>query len=298
MTQASNIPVDLPNSRKIRVMGPQKSGKTTLMAALVLWPNSDPTKSPIQEVACHGDAAKSLTIDAQNLLVNGRALASTIHKPTPNDIKYCEILVTIKPKFLDRPGLRLQNRHLRFSVSAKDYAGEFFKDLQNMNSNTADFDSYLQDCSELRCFLILFDARQDTDDTYYTRSIHNFHHAIRSKLGPNSPELSKYRIAVGFTKVEKLQRGAYINDNSREFAEWKFPDMDRELKVWQHNWGCQVEYFYCSAFGWKPNGWANTKVDESEEVIDDPDLWRPFGLVTPLYWLQTGIIYPELEHFD
>ena len=44
----------------------------------------------------------------------------------------------------------------------------------------------------------------------------------------------------------------------------------------------------------------NVKVIErgtqgTKAIIEDPNVWRPGGLVQPIYWLQTGHRHPKLK---
>ncbi|MFM7370240.1 MAG: hypothetical protein ACKO2Z_21115, partial [Sphaerospermopsis kisseleviana] len=57
---------------------------------------------------------------------------------------------------------------------------------------------------------------------------------------------------------------------------------------------CSINCFFCSTFGTKgtpPKPNFKKQIGNSGGtygVIDKPRVWRPLGLVAPLYWLATG----------
>ena len=70
--------IQLRGSGDIRVIGPRASGKTTFMAALVHWQNSDPDNSPIQSITPTDSAdTQRLQGMATDILENSQALPPT-----------------------------------------------------------------------------------------------------------------------------------------------------------------------------------------------------------------------------
>ncbi|MFM6003930.1 MAG: hypothetical protein ACKPB7_11770, partial [Sphaerospermopsis kisseleviana] len=102
-----------------------------------------------------------------------------------------------------------------------------------------------------------------------------------------------YRIAVVFTKCEQPPASGYWQD-MESFMGLNFPTVKTTLNKWRNNWGCSINCFFCSTFGTKgtpPKPNFKKQIGNSGGtygVIDKPRVWRPLGLVAPLYWLATG----------
>lgn len=105
----------------------------------------------------------------------------------------------------------------------------------------------------------------------------------------------KYRIAVMFSCFDRPQVYPYKN-NLNCFICLKFPHTKLVLQNWSNSWGCSVAYFAFSAFGMIGNSdEPNCKMrHEIYGNIKNPNMWKPFGLVTPIYWLLTGKNNPRL----
>jgi hypothetical protein len=64
----------------------------------------------------------------------------------------------------------------------------------------------------------------------------------------------------------------------------------------------EIEYFAMSCFGMistnppEPNVIRELVTDNLySQVLKDPKIWKPFGLISPLYWLSTGKRHPQLD---
>lgn len=277
------LPRDLPGSPDIRIIGPRSSGKTTLMAALARWPNAKPD-SPIQSVNPFDDDSARLIDMAKDILENGLPLAPTRPDEDANNLPLYTLLIELKPAFLI-------GRNVRFQVSCREYSGEIIKDLRG-GSSGINLSNYLDDCADSSGLLLLIDGTS-REDKQYSQAFARLQKELNERLIGRNKGLRSYRIAVVFSKAEQAQVWIHRYE-MQKFINLKFPQTKDTLQAWSDNWGCKVNYFFCSAFGMKgspPN--PNVKVQERDSggtyaVLAKPSLWRPFGLVAPIYWLHTG----------
>ncbi|HLP91202.1 MAG TPA: hypothetical protein VK184_21810 [Nostocaceae cyanobacterium] len=295
MTSAFNPPLDLPGSQDIRVIGPRRSGKSTFMAALAYWPNADPKKSPIQSVDPYDNAAGELISIAKDILANGRELAGTDYffEENIDSLPIYTLLITLKASLFKNPFAALKNQFIRIQISCRDYSGELMKDLRSSSSTNPLLNSYLDDCATATSLLLLIDGTSMKSDREYAQALDNLQTELDQRLSLNPIQLRNYRIAVVFTKCE--QPDVWVHrQNINQFVSLKFPAIQTSLNKWRNRWGCGINYFFCSAFGTKGSTpQPNVKVINRDRggtygVIDKPLVWRPLGLVAPLYWLQTG----------
>ncbi|MEW6498115.1 MAG: hypothetical protein AB1589_37285 [Cyanobacteriota bacterium] len=285
------LPRDLPGSPDIRIVGPRSSGKTTFMAALARWPNAKPD-SPIQSVDPFDDETGRLIAMAQDILENGMAMAPNRHAEDANELPLYTVLVQLKPAFLTNPMLRLSRGNIRFQVSCREYSGELIKDLRGSGTSEIALSNYLDDCADASGLLLLLDGTAK-EDRLYAQAFAKLQAELNWRLTGNNRDLRSYRIAVVFSKAEQAK--VWIHRyNVQKFVNLNFRQTQETLQKWSRDWGCPVNYFLCSAFGMKgkpptPNVHVETRDREGTfGVIDKPQVWRPFGLVAPIYWLHTG----------
>ncbi|NET61605.1 MAG: hypothetical protein F6K47_37435 [Symploca sp. SIO2E6] len=96
---------------------------------------------------------------------------------------------------------------------------------------------------------------------------------------------SEFRIAIMFCAFEQPELYQY-KDNIETFVNQHLPLTKAILSKWQKRWHCSVEYFGYSAFGFIGDSLQPNTVQES--AIKHGSIWKPFGLIEPLYWLATG----------
>lgn len=279
-------------SATIRVVGDRASGKTTYMAALARWPNSN-LNSPVQTVFPITEDGEALVEMAQNILEQGLEMEPTSLGGVEN-LKDYQLRITLKGQFSWR-NPNGSNQQVMLDVNCKDYAGEFFSDLLSKVGDPM-LDEYLDDCLQASGIMLLIDG---TSRNYHNiaASIDKFLVALdRSDLGA-----SKRRIAVVVTKCEQPE--LWVNrQKPRDIANAISPQVLKRLQGWQQSGAGSVEYFSASAFGMlgtnipAPN---YKKVKASREglaaVLKEPKKWRPFGLVAPIYWLCTGERHKALD---
>lgn len=275
----------------IRIVGPRRSGKTTFMAALAYWPNASPD-SPVESVVPFDDETTQLVHDAQNILEGGLQLAGTRYFEDPEDSPLYTVLIDMKPGF----GVKDN----QFQVSCRDYPGEMLQELWSGNGSNPKLSTYLDDCADASALLILLDGSTHRDDKMYAQAFEQLKTELNFRLTGQGKSLNEYRIALGFAKAEQARVWIHRHD-IQKFINLRFPKTRDSLQKWGKDWGCPVNHFFCSAFGMKgtpPK--PNVRVEQRERgtvsaVIDRPQFWRPFGLISPLYWLHTGKDNPKLR---
>jgi Double-GTPase 1 len=272
---------------EFRIVGDRSSGKTTYLAALAYWPISlVGTESPIHSVEPYEPDSRVLLDMAENILLQGDDLP-----PTEEPILY-SLTVKLKQKFVEK----LTGKPPSIRISCVDYPGEFFA---NIRKNTSIVDSYLDDLQAAAGLLLLIDGTKQTtkDDQNNAKAIKILEKRLNQRLANTPDRLKNYRIAVVISKAEDAIIWASL-DNVPNFMQRKFPETQGALNQWKTEWKCQIEYFSCSALGWMgTRREPNTKViqrDPPKAILRDSNVWKPEGLVQPIFWLQTGYRHSEL----
>ncbi len=275
---------DLPGNPDLRIIGARRSGKTTFMAALAYWPNAKPD-SPIESVNPFDDDTARLIAMAQDILENGLPFAGNYPVEDLSQLPLYTLLIEIKPAFS-------LGGNLRFQVSCREYPGELIEDLRNRSTASRGLSNYLDDCADGSGLLLLIDGTAK-EDRKYAQAFDRLKTELNIRLTGQGKNLSSYRIAVVFSKTEQGTVWIHRYD-IKKFISLKFPQTQNTIQKWRKEWGCSVNYFFCSAFGMKGNPpQPNVRIEERDRegtrsVIDRPQYWRPFGLVAPIYWLHTG----------
>lgn len=100
-------------------------------------------------------------------------------------------------------------------------------------------------------------------------------------------------IVIGKCDDPDLWAGRY---NAQRIIQNNFPQLTQAIDAWGSQGGkLQVSYFASSAFGTlghtdrrQPNSQKSQQnKDGILSTISRPKFWRPFGLISPLYWLAT-----------
>ncbi|MEB3121725.1 MAG: hypothetical protein VKL41_10945 [Snowella sp.] len=271
----------------IRVIGDRRSGKTVYMASLAYWPNAK-ADSPIQSVTSTGaqSASQELLKYAQDILEQGLELKGTPLNPNIRDVKDYGLSILLKDQFKFS---NLRSQSLQLIINCKDYSGEFYSDLLNKPNDPILYD-YLNDCIRATGILLLVDGTAYAKDRDYARSLDAFFSAI------NKADLQqeKKRIAFAISKCELSQLWVRRHD-PKGLVSSLFPQMMGKIEVWQQRGLGVINYFTLSSFGilGKQYPEPNTVLIASDQggtksSIRDPKRWRPFGLVSPIYWLCTG----------
>ncbi len=276
----SGTPVNLPGG-EIRMIGDRASGKTSYLSALsVCWQEESYTEGRILSVSPFGDGAIKLQDNAKNCLENGITL------PPSEYADSCRFSLLLKPRFLMNPIAALFRRPIRLNISITAPTGELIENLIAGKVTQEAFD----DCASVAGLIIIISGIAQGEDKKYAEVLTTLQRELNSIIGQarNRKRLKRHRIAVVFTKGE--QGGVFVSrHNSKDFAERKFPKTTIVLENWKKSWNCSMNFFICSAFGMIRELEPNCKgIGNGLFGLKEPNAWQPFGLVAPIYWLQTG----------
>jgi hypothetical protein len=287
-------------SSLIRIIGDRASGKTVYMAALARWPNANPN-SPVQRVVADNDDGKELIRVAQNLLEQGLELEQTQLNSNPNKIKDYAIGITLKDQFFwQNMSSSNSSQLIDLNINCKDYAGEFFSDLLN-SQNDPVLDAYFTDCIAAQGIALLIDGTSYQNDKKYASGLDAF------LKGIDDFDLAgeQRRIAFVITKSEQPELVINRNDSKKAYDyvhSTRFPEVYKTLKSWQARGKGKVDFFLVSSFGTIGSRGIegnyrllSRRKGGTQAVIKKPQLWRPFGLIAPLYWLCTGNRHKDLD---
>lgn len=280
MTNAFNTPNELAGSGDIRVIGDRACGKTTYLAALAYWPNHDSALSPIQSITPFDADTGGLCDMAENILKKGGHLPPSDNPDDPDSMPLYTLLIDLKPKFS-----LFNQQNIRIQVSCREYGGELIEDLGK--TITSKLESYLNDCASASGLLIQIDGRSQAKDEQYAKAFKTLETELSDRLKKNNQNPNNQKIAIVFTKGEQAP---IWNERNKlpDYINRKFPQTRIALQSWMTKWGCSMDYFICSAFGVMGNPPRPNVTGGNNGVIARPQYWKPFGLVTPLYWLYAG----------
>jgi GTPase SAR1 family protein len=258
----------------LRVIGDKASGKSTYITVLATssFPQADiiPLDSPTKAL---------IAINRQILEARDQIVA--------ND--YGEFNTYLFQVRLKRSLKSLLNSGT-FELQCKDYPGEFFQDLSK-RINEPLLKQYIEDCAEATGILFLLDGTAK-QDFFYSQCLSEFLNQLNLKTSSDFP---KRKVAVVLSKCDlgELYIHRYLPEAK---IEARFGSVYRKIKDLSH-W--EVDFFVSSAYGRLGHqNYAtepNCKIEKQDEkgtesVIKEtsPDLWKPFGLIEPIYWLCTG----------
>lgn len=272
----------LEENASIRVIGDRQSGKTSYMASLAYYPNAS-SDSFVKSIIPIGENAEDLVTKAQNILEQGLELEPTMLNANIDEVKDYTLNITLA-------------NQVKLTVNCKDYAGEFFSDLMYKVGDNL-LDDYLDDCLQATGIMLLIDGTSHRKDSEYAKGLDKF------LLALNQADLDQgnRRIAVTFSKCEQSE--LWINRQwGAKIAQNRFPQLYRRLQTWQNMKIGELAYFTTSAFGVlgsqfpEPNSQKISRGREgTKSIIKNPRRWRPYGLVSPIYWLCTGKRNQKLE---
>lgn len=282
LNKLSNKSEYIEENASIRVIGDRQSGKTSYMASLAYYPNAS-SDSFVQSIIPIGEDAEELVTKAQNILEQGLELEPTMLNANIDEVKDYTLNITL-------------GNQVRLTINCKDYAGEFFSDLMYKIGDSL-LDDYLDDCLQATGIMLLIDGTSYRKDSEYAQGLDRFLVAL------NQADLSqnKRRIAVTFSKCEQSE--LWINRQFGEkIANNRFPQLYRRLQAWENLKRGEISYFTTSSFGVlgsqfpEPNSQKISRGREgTKSIIKNPRRWRPYGLVSPIYWLCTGKHNAKLE---
>lgn len=297
----SKAPNEVPVNSDIRIVGDRASGKTTFMGALSYWPNAY-RDTPILSVDPFNQETSRLVQQTQDILMRRDQFSRNKFIEDPEKLPLYSLWVELKPKFTHNPIKFLKKEPISFQVSCRDHPGELMENLRSNNRNDDKLQRYLDDLAEVSNILYMIDGKSfnKDQDARHAEKLKNLESELNLRLANKEDNImGRYRIALVFSKFEQSEiLGERTNLNV--FIK-KFSKTQTVLQRWREKWRCSTEIFACSSFGTmgRPPRPNFEKIDPGEKesygVLARPDVWRPFGLVAPIYWLCTGKIDSRLR---
>ena len=271
---------------QLRLIGDRGSGKTGYLASLAYWPNAS-TESPVDSVIPVGQESQELVKKARDILEQGLQFEPTRLDRDVDDMKDYALSINLKKKL---------GRQVQLNISCKDYSGEFFSDLLYKAGDPL-LNDYVEDCCFANGLLVLVDGTAHRKDSEYAIGMEK----LLMELDRGQLDTKQRRIALVLSKCEQSELWV-SRHQPKQLAARRFRQLSQKLEVWSAQGGGSVNYFAASAFGVlgkqfpEPNSQQIRRSrDGTTSIIKRPKLWRPFGLVSPIYWLCTGERHSQLD---
>lgn len=280
-----NQSTQINQTKTIRIIGDRGAGKTAYITALACLPWDD-IDSPVKRVVPIGSETEDLVRKAQELLEQKLEIEPNVYG------EGIERSYVFKIEFKARNPLFSSNSNFSLDIQCKDYPGEFFSDLVERKKPNL-LERYIKDCVEEATGILLLLDGTARKDKYYAECIKELLIQL-DRLSPRNTQ--PRRVAVALTKCDMSELWIH-RQNPREKIMARFEAVHGKL---QNTNSIIVDYFATSAYGMlgNENETSNSKIVKSDDngtraVIREPDsrLWRPFGIVEPIYWLYTGRRY-------
>jgi hypothetical protein len=277
----------------VTIIGPRSSGKTTYLAGLAYFPQKtqeENKNNPKYEVRVDDseDAAK-LVRDAKNILLNGSSF-----KPTLLDFKQAKerpksYSFTININYPQKETINLQTT---------DFPGE---GLERITDKTSEYREYLEErlTEKDSSFLILLSNWED--DNEISETIEVFKNIISFKVAQE--DWQNLRFAVAMNKCERGELWPSRIEPERDLFHKYLSHTTTELHQLVKQFGIpndNLKFFAMSTFGVikdddpRPNRKDEIKIARTaanDEVristLKEPKIWKPYGMISPLYWLAT-----------
>jgi hypothetical protein len=255
----------------INLIGPRCSGKLTYLAMLSCWNKQRLSKLNISVDCINSDAIELMEM-AKNIIFEGDCVEATTVRD-PDDYPIYQFDILIKKNIFKKVNL---------NVSAKNIPGEIFENSDYFGSTVETIGR------EAGSYLLIIDASSYRQDVEYAKYLENY----LSKLTQVNKSLSreqKIRIACTLSKCDFPD--VWLNrDNADKLVNQRFPKTKQILDKGVADGAVEAEYFASSSFGCYGvnNSEPNAVRRGRYAVLKEAASWRPYGLVSPIYWLCTG----------
>lgn len=266
----------------IRVIGPRGSGKTTYLASLAYWPDKKRTGGQAKNynVQPLNEDTKQLAEKAENIILEGEALEPTVVQVGGiDDLPFYSFKIEINHWLKKRDEINL---------AVRDYPGEIFDELESSSVNPL-HQEFIDEClikDVVGCLILLTEWKAGTDK-FYSRVIERF-----TEYMDTHDRINDLRIAVAMSKCERGELWPGRLDPEIDLFNLHLPKTKATLesKIPSQN----LRFFALSTFGvLRRNDPRPNRVDEwgtegRHSVLREASLWRPYGMISPLYWLSNG----------
>jgi hypothetical protein len=262
----------------IRVIGPRSSGKTTYLAALAYQPAKATWKHKKFHIQPLNDDTRNLAEKAENIICEGASLAPTAaHVNNIYDLPDYSFNIEIPNGF---------NKE-KINLVVRDYPGEIFEELETGSSNPL-HQEFIDECltKDVNGCLILLTEWQQGTDKFYSRVLKRFIQLMDTHERGND-----LRLAVAMSKCERGEIWPGRLDPEADLFDVHLPKTKSVLeKIPPKN----LRFYAISTFGVlgrnnpRPNRIEEWGTDGRNSVLREAELWKPYNIISPLYWLSTG----------
>ncbi|WP_346294244.1 hypothetical protein [Sphaerothrix gracilis] len=266
----------------IRVIGPRGSGKTTYLASLAYWPDSQRPgkKKKGLTVKALNDETRELADKAENIILEGESLEPTRVEGGIDALPFYSLGIEVKT-WLQKPEL--------INLAVRDYPGEIFEELADPTSINPIHKEFVDECLEETvdgCLILLADWERKKDKLT-SRALANF-----AKQLDTHDRINNLRIAVAMSKCERGELWPGRLDPEIDLFRQHLPKTTAALEEFLPS--KSLKFYAISTFGVlgrndpRPNREDVVGTGGMHSVLREPDNWKPYGLLEPLYWLSKG----------
>ncbi len=266
----------------IRVIGPRGSGKTTYLASLAYWPDSQRPgkKKKGLTVKALNDETRELADKAENIILEGESLEPTRVEGGIDALPFYSLGIEVKT-WLQKPEL--------INLAVRDYPGEIFEELADPTSINPMHKEFVDECLEETvdgCLILLADWERKKDKLT-SRALANF-----TKQLDTHNRINNLRIAVAMSKCERGELWPGRLDPEIDLFRQHLPKTIAALEDFLPR--KNLKFYAISTFGVlgrndpRPNREDVVGTGGMHSVLREPNSWRPYGLLEPLYWLSKG----------
>lgn len=190
--------------------------------------------------------------------------------------------------------LKKQKSNVETWVHIRTFMPEFLEGLGDKEIINPHWKEHLYELIQNISILFLFDGLEDDKDSRISQSV-NY---LKNYLSNSRDDL--IRIPVIFYNFDHPELYPY-KDDIDSFLKQKFPLTKKAFDDWGEESKITIRYFPCSLFGVVNN---NGKIESNGIYYGDNDTkywgvlnsrehWKPFGVLSPIYWLLTGKYDPN-----
>ncbi len=265
----------------ICVIGPTGAGKTTYLAALAYCPQ---VNNQIFTITSVTEDAKKIANKAQTIIKNGASLEPTIIDGVKIKSFYDLPLYQFKIKI--KPWLKKADE---INLVVRDYPGEIFNELVSGIYNELHLE-FIEEClkKDIEGCLLLLHGWEDNSDNFYSQVMGKF-----IELMDKHDRSQNLRIAVAMSKCERGELWPGRLDPENDIFNVHLPRTKSLLR--QGILAQNLQFYAISTFGVlerndpRPNRQDETdQIGSSRSILRIPKKWRPYNLISPLYWLSKG----------
>jgi hypothetical protein len=274
-------------TKEIRIIGPRASGKTTYLAALLRIPDELKKQFKGLQVTPLTECGESLVNLSKNIIERGANLAAT---DIGNEPEFHFSIIIPESKRRGTTSLELV---------AKDYAGEVFE-MAAQSRYSSELEPYFNDWFNAGGLMIMMtDWQSEDDERIYAPAILKILSELLDRI-KIKPMLKSFRIAIVMTKCERGEIWPCRIDPEEDLFRVRLPKTYAVLKKLPKT---SYHFFACSTFGVmgdrpgdrdpRPNRYIPSygSSPEYNAYLRDKDAWKPYGLISPIYWLTTGKVF-------